>query len=430
MLVQTLRADIADSTAEEKLPEFLSEVVRLNMGEYNITDEGYGFYFPSEYGGVVKEESVSFKLVSNRGTIYTVYADAIFLNGFIYSLHVDEPTDASMFFVDPPTNAFDASRNILQRYKTFAGKYGFDTLHIDQALNLLSNVAGASSPNGDSHLLNDTTGFVPSVTYAGDMKQETKQDSITWVYTKRGGDMPQKSLKIDFGVNKLHFVDTWNLFAVGGFSVISEDEAIRIGWDAAKDYDLTFIEDDPRFEWSNRAYIKLEMIPGQIYNIAVEDPSINPGNATRNPLALYPHWFMVFYFKTPIPINPMRSIGGIAVNLWGDTKEVTSTSSTSSWEDGGVTRENPYANTEPSSTATPPNLGPTSPPNQENPLTPEQAVIFGLAVTVAVIGTGLGLLIYLIKRKNRQSIIDETLLFNQTLSQLTKGGLLPRRQPT
>jgi len=399
MLVQTSRTDIAGSTAEKKLPEFLSEVVRLNMEEYNITDEGYGFHFPSEYGGVVKEEFMSFKLVSNRGTIYTVHADAIFLNGFIYSLHVDEPTDASLFFVDPPTNALLESRNILQRYRTFAEKYGFDTSHIDQALNLLSNVTGASPANGDSDLLNDMTGFVPSVTYAGDMKQEIEQDSITWVYTERGVDMPQKCLKIDFGVNKLHFVDTWNLFTVGGFSVISEDEAMGIGLDAAKDYDLTFIEDDPRFEWSNRAYIKLEMIPGQIYNISVEDPSINPGNATRNPLALYPHWFMVFYLKTPVPVSPMRSIGGIAVNLWGDTKEVTSTSWTSSWEDGGVTRENPHANTEPSSTATPPNMGPTSPPDHENPLTQEQAVIFGLAISVAVIGAGLGLFIYLVKRK-------------------------------
>jgi parallel beta-helix repeat protein len=53
----------------------------------------------------------------------------------------------------------------------------------------------------------------------------------------------------------------------------------------------------------------------------------------------------------------------------------------------------------PEPTPTPPNMGPTSPPNQENPLTQEQLAIFGLAVTVAVIGTGLSLLIYLIKRK-------------------------------
>jgi hypothetical protein len=369
-LVQASGADTANSTAEEKLPEFVSEVVGLDMTKYNITDEGYGFYYPPEYGGIAKEESMSFKLVSNRGTIYTVYAHAIFLNGFICLLTVDEPTDAPLFFVDPPTNALDESRNILQRYKTFAEKYGFDTSHIDQALKLLSNATGASSASANSHLLNDITGFVPSITYDGNMKQETEQDSVTWVYTERGVDMPHKCLKIDFGINKLHFVDTWNLFTVGCFSVISEDEAIRIGWDAAKNYNLTLIGEDgpyyPKFEWSNRTYIKLNMIPGQIHNTPLEYPPVTVGNTTRDPLALYPQWFMVFYFEKPVPVYH-RSIAGIAVSLWGDTKEVTYTGITQSHM--GVTRENPYAIIEPSvdePEETPAEQNETAPTQTEN----------------------------------------------------------------
>jgi hypothetical protein len=398
MLVQTPRADIANSTAERKLPEFVSEVVRLNMTEYKITDVGYGFFFPSEYGGVVKEESMSFKLVSNRGATYSVCVDAIFLNGFIYSLHVDEPTDASIFFVNPPTNALDESRNILQRYKTFAEKYGFDTSHIDQALTLLSNVTGASSAHGDSNLLNGITGFVPSVTRVSDMKQETEQDSITWIYTESEFDIPQKCLKIDFGVSQLHFVDTWNLFTVGCFSVISEDEAIRIGWDAAKNYNLTFIGEEgpycPEFEWSNRAYVKLDLVPGQTLNTSIEDPSINLGNATRNPLALYPLWFMVFYFKTPIP-SGQRSIAGIAVNLWGDTKEVISTGISQSFWD--ATRENPYLSTESSSKPT----GDTTPSPESNP-TPEpfSTTLVAVASIALVTVVSVGLLFYFKKRKH------------------------------
>jgi hypothetical protein len=48
---------------------------------------------------------------------------------------------------------------------------------------------------------------------------------------------------------------------------------------------------------------------------------------------------------------------------------------------------------------TPPNMGPTSPPSQENLLTQEQTVILGIAITVTVLTAGLGLLFYLIKRK-------------------------------
>jgi hypothetical protein len=51
-------------------------------------------------------------------------------------------------------------------------------------------------------------------------------------------------------------------------------------------------------------------------------------------------------------------------------------------------------------TPTPPNFGSTSPPNHEPLLTPEQlGIIVGVAITAAVICAGLGLLIYLIKRK-------------------------------
>ena len=53
----------------------------------------------------------------------------------------------------------------------------------------------------------------------------------------------------------------------------------------------------------------------------------------------------------------------------------------------------------PEPTPTPPNFGPTSPPSQENLLTQDEAVILGVAITIAVIVAGLGLLVYLIKRK-------------------------------
>jgi hypothetical protein len=56
----------------------------------------------------------------------------------------------------------------------------------------------------------------------------------------------------------------------------------------------------------------------------------------------------------------------------------------------------------PASTPTPtaPNMGPTSPPSQEPLLTQEQLeMVAGVAVAVAVLSAGLGLLIYLIKRK-------------------------------
>lgn len=51
-------------------------------------------------------------------------------------------------------------------------------------------------------------------------------------------------------------------------------------------------------------------------------------------------------------------------------------------------------------TPTPPNFGPTSTPSHEPLLTPEQlGIIVGVAIAIAVICAGVGLLIYLLKRK-------------------------------
>jgi hypothetical protein len=68
---------------------------------------------------------------------------------------------------------------------------------------------------------------------------------------------------------------------------------------------------------------------------------------------------------------------------WSDTQTITIPAS-----------QTPTSSTEP----TPTPVSPTPTPYNEPPLT-DQPVILGVAVTVAVIGVGLGLLLYLIKRK-------------------------------
>jgi hypothetical protein len=55
-------------------------------------------------------------------------------------------------------------------------------------------------------------------------------------------------------------------------------------------------------------------------------------------------------------------------------------------------------------TPTPPNMGPTSPPNHEPLLTPERlGIIMGVAIAAAVIGAGLGFLLYF-KKRNQAGI--------------------------
>jgi hypothetical protein len=137
--------------------------------------------------------------------------------------------------------------------------------------------------------------------------------------------MTSKCLKIDFGTDKLHFVDTWDLYTVGSFSVVSEDEVKQIALEAANNYYLTLVGENDTLinaekpEWSNVTSIVLNMVPGEIYNdeVNIAIPVVSGGNATRDPLALYPLWETVFYFSKSI-----SSTYGIAVGVWGDTKEI------------------------------------------------------------------------------------------------------------
>ncbi len=313
---------MVDLTAKDMMQPFLSEVVGLDLTKYNITTEDYSFKYPSEYGGNVKDEHVYLELVSCEGNISVM---GLFLNGFNGGIFVYPPTNGSMFFKhQPSTNALDESRNILQRYKTFAQNYGFDTSHIDSALTLLNSATIASSATTGLHTFNNIIGFAPSVTTSDNMKQETEQRSITWIYTERGVDIPNKCLKIDFGIDKLHFVDTWNLFTVGCFSVVSEEEVKQIAFDAANKYNLTLVGENGTLivaekpGWS-RTSIVLNMVPGEIYNdeLSKKIGIVSGGNATRDPMALYPLWDTVLYFSKRV-----GSVYGIAVGVWGDTKEI------------------------------------------------------------------------------------------------------------
>jgi hypothetical protein len=365
-LIQLSGADTVDFTAKDMMPAFLSEVVGLDLNKYNITNEEYSFKYPSEYGGNVKDEHVYLELVSSEGNISVM---GMFLNGFNGGIFVYPPTNGSMFFKhQPSTSALDESRNILQRYKIFAENYGLETSHIDSALNLLNNATRAPSASDDLRTFNNIIGFVSSVITEGNVKQETTQESVSWIYTDRGVDMPNKCLKIDFGIDKLHFVDTWNLFTVGSFSVVSEDEVKQIAFDAANNYNLTLVGENGTLivaekpGWS-RTSIVLNMVPGEIYNdeLSKKIGIVSGGNATRDPMALYPLWETVLYFSERV-----GSVYGIAVGVWGDTTEIAyitpygyldappqdPDTTTSTDPPADETEEPPVEQTEPSSTET------------------------------------------------------------------------------
>lgn len=163
LLAQISRADVtsaANSTAKDKLAVFMSEVIGLDLTKYNITNEGYGVSYPSEFGGLVKREHVIFTLDSSDSKIE---AGAVFDNGFIYWINFNPLSGSMIYTTQPSTDALVESRSMLQRYQAFAQKCGINASHITSALNLLSSVPDAPPANAYSGNFNSMSDFTPPI---------------------------------------------------------------------------------------------------------------------------------------------------------------------------------------------------------------------------------------------------------------------------
>ncbi|MCW4009595.1 MAG: hypothetical protein NWF05_03125 [Candidatus Bathyarchaeota archaeon] len=312
----------AASTAKEKLPAFLSQVIGIDLSKYEVASEGYSTSYPSDYGGFVKQEVMSFNLTSSSSQIYGM---CILDNGLVAGI-VFRPTLGSLIYSQQPsTNALDEIKNIVTRYQTFAQNFGIATLHLTPALSMLNSVTELKSSNTTldnmKMEISCTAHIVANLT--------TERTKIAWVYTANGIDAPKKCVSIAFSGNQITFIDTWNLYEVDTDG-ISEAEAEGIAWKTAKSYNLTIVKEDKTIisvkpDWTNMTSdIALNMVPGQTYNNSLNE-ILNfgsAGNKIRNPLTLYPLWQTIFYFSEPI-----GGAVGVQVGVWGDTKEIAYCSS-------------------------------------------------------------------------------------------------------
>jgi len=356
MLPQTTKADPADFTAKDKLPAFLSEVLGLDLTKYDIT-ESSGFSYPSEYGGLVKQEVISYHLDCNGSRIDIM---GIFFNEFIYAIDILPNQGPLIYTQQPSTDELDKTRDILERYQIFAQNYGMDASHVDSALNMLDEVSDLT----EASITEGNTKLEITIFQSNPNMDSAKNVLFSWMYTAEGVDFFNKRLEISLYGNASSFKDTWNLFSIGSFSVISEGEAKSIAWDAAQSYDMvligendTLVHVDP--EWSNRSSINLRMIPGQIHNIDPEYNAVNAGNATRDPLALYPMWHVAFALN-----HSLGGVDGIQVGVWGDTSEIAYIS-----EYGHL--GGPPINIEPELPTEPPTEEPETTPTEQTEPEPE-----------------------------------------------------------
>ncbi|MCW4011325.1 MAG: hypothetical protein NWF05_12035 [Candidatus Bathyarchaeota archaeon] len=324
--MQISTANAADFSAKEELSAFVTQVLGIDLSQYNQTNENYKIKYPSTYGGVVKEEDLTSDYYANDGSHIQVFA--VIYNGYPGMIIIDCLGSTKYVNQPLPENKLNAAKTVLARYPSFAAAYGID-----------SQAAVAAST-----MLEPLTELVTTETTQGNMKMEawarinsdwlsligsTVNDTgIDWTYTAKGYDADKKCLRVTFAESEqgfeVIFQDTWGLFQIADVSV-SEFEAKNIARSTASKLNLTSVGADNSTvvlhpDWSGeRVDARLVMVPGQVYNdsLNAEIHYADSGSIVREPLMLYPEWVFIFYFDKNI-----GDMTGVQVGVWGDTGEI------------------------------------------------------------------------------------------------------------
>jgi len=308
--LQNCQAILAPEETTKLFQSFLTDVMGVNLKEYNITNPGYGTSYPSNLGGKVKEETISYTLDSGQGKLSTW---CLIRDGVLTSCSL-RPIEGQTFFANP-VNIKDSMNNALQKYLTFSSKsYQKDTAYLFLVISSAADI--------DYQTESEKT--------VGDMRMTVKptdyDTTIKWAYAQEGVDITRKCVLLEFTNGSVsRFVDTWNLYSVYDQKVISKEAAQSIAFETAQakainifsvqDSQPTAVQVTPDWNgWTCKTNFNL--IPGaessQAMGISNDTSSVH-----GDPLTLYPLWHFIFYFGKPI-----GNIAGVEVGVWADTGEV------------------------------------------------------------------------------------------------------------
>ncbi|MGD6810561.1 MAG: hypothetical protein ACQCN3_12760 [Candidatus Bathyarchaeia archaeon] len=290
---------------------FLTDVMNVNLTEYNITQSGYGTSYPSSLGGAVKEETISYKLDSGQGELSTW---CLIKDGVITSCSL-RPIEGQTFFTYT-ADIKESMNKVLQNYLNFASEtYQKDTAYL---LPVISSVEDIDYQKESEKSVEDMQMTVKLTDY---------DTTIKWAYALEGVDITRKCILFEFTNGSVsRFADTWNLYSVYDKQMISKEDAQSIGFKAAQakpinmfsaqDAQPTAVQVTPDWNgWTCTA--NLNMIPGAETSQAIGLSNDTSSCVHGDPLTLYPQWHFVFYFGKSI-----GNVLGVEVGVWADNGEV------------------------------------------------------------------------------------------------------------
>jgi len=286
MLVQMPPTYSAEVTNPEKALTFLTDVVKLDMTEYNVTRVSNFVEYPTDLGGIAQEE-VTYTLESNGSKLDASFR---FRNNFLSwcKLYILE---GSPLYAQQSTNVLDAAKGLLDRYQAYMGGASYlQTMH-----NMLDTIT-------ETKTMTTTSGNV-KLTISNGAYAYTE-----WMYTSNGIDFDRKRIHFSFENGAFRsFRDDWDLYKIGSDSLdVPKEEAISIARDYAKTVTWKlYMENGTWVEVKDALvdeHVEAELLIG----------------TSREPLTLYPYWRIQLYFDWIYQGN----VYGITVALWADTGEI------------------------------------------------------------------------------------------------------------
>jgi hypothetical protein len=295
---------------------FLTNVLGVDLSQYNLTRNGYGVSYPPKFGGVVKEETISYILNSSQSAVSTW---CVLDNGNITVCSI-YAIQGSVVYAQPQTSdILESTRNFMEKYEQFSVQfYAADTAYLQQSLASLDDV---NAPEPTSKILGDMNlKIAPS----------SASTNIQWTYTQPNFNATSKKINLKFENGHITwFGDTWNLYSVSTGTLLPKEEAKSLAFDEVQNsHNVTFasfqgstmVPISIKPDWSNMTYeVTLEMAPGKVLQGGLPPTlsNIYPTITNRDPLKLYPIWHFVFYFSKPI-----GDTVGVEIGVWGDSKEI------------------------------------------------------------------------------------------------------------
>jgi hypothetical protein len=274
------------NTSTDKGMNIIRDVFQIDIAKYQTTLLSNTVEARSDLAGVV-EQVLKYSLIKSETKIDLVLR---FRNNHfsLYQISLLEglPFFGPIYIQPQPTDILDATRGLIERYKSIAS---------DPYLEEMSRLLASANKTSNEQTLGN---IKLKMTVYGDNAE------VLLTYTANGFDYSAKSLRLVFQMHVLQELsDDWFLYEVSDAPVaISREQAIQTAKNAAKN-----------FQWNANG------VQISNFNVLAEPVSavFFPHPKTEL-LTLFPYWYVTLYLDKEYP----GGVNIITVGVWADTGEV------------------------------------------------------------------------------------------------------------